>query len=132
MQSGAVEKKAEKVSGTNGTPSFPRSLVRGELKGTGIKSESELTPVPFVSTRTAPKRSSHCWRIGRQSNWLEWVNQAETEKELESLRKSVQRGRPFGGPVWQKQIAKRLGLESAYRPIGRPRKVAQRDVADSP
>jgi hypothetical protein len=83
-------------------------------------------------SRTAPKRSSHCWRIGRQSNWLEWVNQAETEKELESLRKSVQRGRPFGGPLWQKQIAKRLGLESAYRPIGRPRKVAQRDVADSP
>jgi putative transposase len=72
------------------------------------------------------------WPIGRQSNWLEWVNQAETEKELESLRKSVQRGRPFGGPLWQEQIAKRLGLESAYRPIGRPPKVAQRHVADRP
>ena len=32
----------------------------------------------------------------------------------------MQWGRPFGGPLWQKQIAKRLGLESAYRPIGRP------------
>ena len=39
------------------------------------------------------------WPIGRQSNWLEWVNQAETEKELESLRQSVQRGRPFGDPL---------------------------------
>jgi putative transposase len=64
------------------------------------------------------------WPTRRQSNWLEWVNQAETEKKLESLHKSVQRGRPFGGPVWHKQIAKRLGLESAYRPIGRPPKAA--------
>jgi len=39
------------------------------------------------------------WPIGRQSNWVEWVNQPETEQELESLRKSVQRGRPFGGPL---------------------------------
>ena len=31
-------------------------------------------------------------------------------------------GRPFGKPEWQKEIAKRLGLESAYRPTGRPRK----------
>jgi len=100
-------------------------------------------------------------------------------QELESLRKSVRRGRPFGCfsypssawactfsklrfavrslldvPPWRsrasrscgpsfaeqgaelgsegKQIAKRLGLESAYRPIGRPRKLSQRQAAGSP
>jgi hypothetical protein len=37
------------------------------------------------------------------------------------LRRSVHRGRPFGRREWQK-IAKRLGLESAYQPSGRPRK----------
>jgi hypothetical protein len=47
----------------------------------------------------------------------------EDDRSLESLRGSVHRGRPFGQPVWQKQIAKRLGLESAYRPSARPRKV---------
>jgi putative transposase len=72
------------------------------------------------------------WPIGRQSNWLDWVNQAETEQELESLRKCVQRGRPFGGALWQKEIAQRLGLESAYRPIGRPCKLSQRKVAGGP
>jgi putative transposase len=72
------------------------------------------------------------WPIGQQSNWLDWVNQAETEQELEALRQSVQRGRPFGCAQWQKEIAKRLGLESAYRPVGRPRKLAQRQVAGSP
>ena len=34
----------------------------------------------------------------------------------------MQRGRPFGQPEWQKEIAKRLGLESAYRPTGPPAK----------
>jgi putative transposase len=69
------------------------------------------------------------WPVGRPSNWLDWVNRAETEQELESLRKSVLRGRPFGCPQWQKEIAKRLGLESAYRPVGRPPKLTQRQIA---
>jgi putative transposase len=66
------------------------------------------------------------WPIRAPANWLERVNQTEDEQELESLRRSVQRGRPFGQADWQKEIAKRLGLESAYRPTGRPRK-ANRD-----
>ena len=49
----------------------------------------------------------------------------EDPKELEALRRSVQRGCPFGQPEWQKEIAQRLGLESAYRPTGRPRKVGR-------
>ena len=61
------------------------------------------------------------WPIERPSNWTTLVNAVETEAELESLRKSVQRGRPFGQPDWQKTIAKRLGLESACRPTGRPK-----------
>ena len=48
---------------------------------------------------------------------------------MEALRWSVQRGRPFGQPEWQKEIAKRLGLESAYRPTGRPRKVGRNQNA---
>src|SRR5271166_4265776 len=56
------------------------------------------------------------------ANWLERVNQTDDAQELEALRRSVQRGRPFGQPEWHKEIAKRLGLESAYRPTDRPRK----------
>jgi putative transposase len=62
------------------------------------------------------------WPIDMPANWLERVNQTDDAQELEALRRSVQRGRPFGQPEWQKEIAKRLGLESAYRPTGRPRK----------
>jgi putative transposase len=43
------------------------------------------------------------------------------EKELEALRRSVQRGRPYGASQWQQRTAERLGLESAYRSAGQPR-----------
>ena len=56
------------------------------------------------------------WPIDMPANWLERVNQTDDAQELEVLCRSVQRGRPFGQPEWQKEIAKRLGLESAYYP----------------
>ena len=58
-------------------------------------------------------------------DWLDRVNRADDDQELESLRRSVQGGRPFGQPEWQKEIATRLGLESAYRSTGRPRKLSR-------
>ena len=61
------------------------------------------------------------WPVERPADWIERVNRADNEKELEALRRSVQRGRPYGAPQWQRQVAKRLGLESAYRSAGRPR-----------
>ena len=61
------------------------------------------------------------WPVEMPIDWIEWVNRADNEKELEALRRSVQRGRPYGTPEWQRRIAKRLGLESAYRSAGRPR-----------
>ncbi len=76
---------------------------------------------------TAEERSLLApWPIERPPDWVEQVNRTDDEeRELESLRQSVQRGRPFGPPDWQKRIAKRLGLESAYRPSGRPRKMGR-------
>jgi REP-associated tyrosine transposase len=42
---------------------------------------------------------------------------------VEALRRSVQRGCPFGSDIWQKQMAARLGLSHTLRPIGRPKKL---------
>ena len=41
---------------------------------------------------------------------------------LESLRRSVHRGQPFGSASWCERIVKRLGLESTLRAPGRPKK----------
>ena len=46
-------------------------------------------------------------------------------KEEEAVRRSIQRGQPDGSPCWQAAVAKRLGLESVFRPRGRPRKEPQ-------
>ena len=62
------------------------------------------------------------WPIDRPPDWLARVNRALTKKELEAVRTSVDRGRPFGSEPWQHRTAKRLGLESTFRPRGRPPK----------
>ncbi len=62
------------------------------------------------------------WPVPRPRNWVELVNEVQTEGELEALRRSVVRGRPFGREEWQRRTAKQLGLEHTLRPRGRPRK----------
>ncbi len=61
------------------------------------------------------------WPVERPRSWAARVNRAESGGELEELRTSVQRGRPFGTMMWQRRMANRLGLESTLRPRGRPR-----------
>ena len=56
-------------------------------------------------------------------DWIEHVNGAETDAELAALRRSVVRGAPFGDEPWQVKAATALGLESALRGQGRPRKL---------
>jgi putative transposase len=69
------------------------------------------------------KKPALCpWPIPRPADWLARVNRALSKKDLDALRLSVIRGRPFGTDAWQKRAAKRLGLESTFRPRGRPKK----------
>ena len=55
-------------------------------------------------------------------NWVQFVDESLTEKELEDLRRSVNRGAPFGESAWQMKVSQKLGLESTLKPRGRPRK----------
>jgi putative transposase len=62
------------------------------------------------------------WPAPMPADWVGHVNGPQTEAELEALRRSVQRGCPFGSQAWQTGMAGRLGLSHTLRPIGRPRK----------
>jgi putative transposase len=62
------------------------------------------------------------WPVERPANWVKWVNDPQTEKELAAVRESILRGRPFGEPIWQRQTAEKLKLESTFRQRGRPKK----------
>jgi putative transposase len=60
---------------------------------------------------------------GLTEDWASLVNQPQSPKELEALRRCIQRGCPLGREEWVKQVARQWGLDSTLRPRGRPRKV---------
>ena len=59
-------------------------------------------------------------------NWLEQVNRPLSERELERVRRCVDRGQPYGAPGWVQSAAGQLGLASTLRPRGRPKKAAKK------
>ena len=61
------------------------------------------------------------WPVDRPRDWVVRVNRSQGASELETLRTSVQRGRPFGEESWVRRMAKRFDLESTLRPRGRPK-----------
>ncbi len=64
------------------------------------------------------------WPLPRPPGWAELVERTETPQELEALRRSAQRGTPFGDPAWVAAMADRYDLRSTLRPRGRPARVA--------
>jgi putative transposase len=64
--------------------------------------------------------------MDRPQNWTEFVNAPDNASELDDLRSSVQRGRPFGSADWVIVMAKQLGLESTMKSRGRPKR-AEKD-----
>src|SRR5262245_5940776 len=56
------------------------------------------------------------WPLPRLPGWIDQVNQPQTEGELQAIRRSVQRGVPFGDDRWTERAVRALGLESTLRP----------------
>ena len=111
-QSAGYFSRRERVSASNSLDIRP--LVAHEVS---IKIRSDIGGHPrFPGTRewVAPSASP--------TDWLQLVNQPQTEAEVAALRCCVNRGRPFGDPNWVTDSAKRLGLECTVRPRGRPKK----------
>lgn len=49
--------------------------------------------------------------------WRTWVNEPQTEAEVEAIRRCIVRGSPWGSEPWRLQSAVRLGLESDQTPF---------------
>jgi len=62
------------------------------------------------------------WPVAIPPDWLDQVQQPQTGPELAALRRSRDRGVPFGDAPWVARTAKALDLESTLRPVGRPKK----------
>jgi putative transposase len=74
-----------------------------------------------------PGRSPHleAGPVTRPQPWLDWINEALHETEVQQIRQSVNRGAPFGSAAWTVVTAALLGLNASLRPIGRPSKLVE-------
>lgn len=70
---------------------------------------------------TQEQRLLSPWPVRRSPGWVEHVNEPQTDAELESLRRSVLRGCPYGDEAWSTAAIESLDLASTIRPRGRPR-----------
>lgn len=99
----------------------------------------EGNPVRAGLARSAKdwRWSSHKWRINKGAgflveevpielpeDWDRYVDEPFTEKELESLRRSVNRQSPFGDFEWQRRVSEKFGEEGQGRMRKSKRKVA--------
>lgn len=60
----------------------------------------------------------------RQRKWSEKVHVPLEEEALARVRRSIATGLPYGDESWIERMAKRLDLDLAIRPRGRPKKQA--------
>jgi putative transposase len=75
----------------------------------------------WFSGTAAEKELLSAWPLRRNAGWLEHVNSPQTEAELSAIRRSVNRGSPFGDETWATTATRKLGLEITTRPQGRPK-----------
>jgi len=61
---------------------------------------------PMAATRPAPTLSP--WPVPRPANWLEFVNEPQSETEVSRIRKCVARGTPCGETAWAAEIRERF------------------------
>jgi putative transposase len=56
--------------------------------------------------------------LPRPMDWVQLVNEPIPKEELEALRDSTRRGRPYGNREWTIEAANHLGLQRSLRDIG--------------
>ena len=72
------------------------------------------------------------WPIQRPADWAAFVNEPQTAGELEALRRSMNRGCPFGEDPWRDDTVRALELESTMRERGRPSRRTMVETARMP
>jgi len=74
---------------------------------------------------TQMRRMLTGWPVDMPSNYSEHLNQPQGAQELDSIRKALKRGSPFGPDAWRDKLVEEYGLEATVRSVGRPKKRPQ-------
>ena len=99
-----------------------RYVERNPLRA-GLVQRAEHWPWSSLAGRIAGGEAArwlHPWPVPVPEDWVRLVNEPQTEAELEAVRTSVMRGRPYGSEAWVAAAVERLGLQATVRPRGRP------------
>jgi putative transposase len=67
------------------------------------------------------------WPVDRPRDWIWHVNEPITTREMQRLKPSLDRGRPFGEDRWLDRTVQRLHLEHTIRKEGRPKRQQRRE-----
>ena len=70
----------------------------------------------WYSGTATEKELLSAWHLRRNAGWLGRVNSPQTDAESAAIRRSVNRGSPFGDETWATSATKKLGLEITTRP----------------
>src|SRR5205807_8047464 len=85
-----------------------RYVERNPLRA-GLVRRAEDWPWSSLACRLAggeaALRRLHPWPVAMPPDWPRSVNEAQTEAELDALRRSVARGRPHGSAAWGQTVA---------------------------
>lgn len=98
-----------------------RYVERNALRA-NLVPRAELWPWSSAAVFARRERGTmiHPGPVPRGRDWLDWVNQPQSEAELAALHKCLERGMPYGSESWQHAAAERLGLQASLHPRGRP------------
>ena len=58
----------------------------------------------------------------RPCEWLDWVNEGETNEQLSAVRRSVIKGQPYGSELRVEPMVMQWNLSATLRARGRPKK----------
>ncbi|OGG72051.1 hypothetical protein A3H77_01450 [Candidatus Kaiserbacteria bacterium RIFCSPLOWO2_02_FULL_56_11] len=61
------------------------------------------------------------WPVPRPKDYLQWLNEPQTESEEEAIERSVVKNIPYGKSSWVDVMVKEYGLEQTLRSVGRPK-----------
>lgn len=105
-----------------------RYVERNPLRARRVE-QAQDWPWSSLSMRAAGSKAAlHAlladWPVPRPRDWIAKVNRPQDPAELAALRVCRDRGAPYGDLRWSEKTAARLGIQSALRPVGRPRKHA--------
>ena len=68
------------------------------------------------------KKLLSSWPVLPPPHYLVWLNDPQTAKEEEAIRRSIIKSSPLGAQPWVSRMIRKFGLEQTVRPPGRQKK----------